>query len=423
MVAGAYGDGRGRLPGAGWTSVSDESYFICYSRADGAEFARRLADDLEGGTPAFDVWIDREKIRPAQLWDNEVVEAIRRCRAMLFVMTPGGVRPDSFCLKELHKAVSYQKPVVPLRLDADVEAPLLLAAVQYVHFDRGYQAGLTELRDYLGSMDAGGGSPPPDPPRERALPERVIPETGDLERCLQALGVPEHDLRPALEWLVRSATDDRYRAVPPAGSWSDGLRQAVIAFQRDIELFAQPALLLASSSYLSISKLRRMYAARQQELGHEDNADNRFKLLHRDLAQRHRLDFGPALLLLGRELPAGDDAWLYFSGRFTIANNSEILDTIPDAQRIIGTRDERSLMTLVNRVFKWTDPAFLPFLEFDGSLGPHQVRMAISRKYVRTESSNSWVLGSALLGDPITFAGFGMLTGNDLQPVIGLVAE
>jgi hypothetical protein len=127
VVAGACGDGQGWLLEAGRTSVSDGSYFICYSRADGEEFALRLADDLARGTPGYDVWVDRRKIRPAQIWDDEVLEAIRRCRAMLFVMTPGSVRPDSYCLNELHKAHSYKKPIIPLRLDDDAEAPLLLA--------------------------------------------------------------------------------------------------------------------------------------------------------------------------------------------------------------------------------------------------------------------------------------------------------
>jgi TIR domain-containing protein len=39
-------------------------YFVSYSRIDGAEFALRLADELEAGPPSYSVWLDRRDMQP-----------------------------------------------------------------------------------------------------------------------------------------------------------------------------------------------------------------------------------------------------------------------------------------------------------------------------------------------------------------------
>src|SRR5262245_585716 len=58
--------------------------FICYSSADGADFALRLAAALEGGEPSFGVWLDvyekqRGRLRPGEYWDDQIAEGIRTC--------------------------------------------------------------------------------------------------------------------------------------------------------------------------------------------------------------------------------------------------------------------------------------------------------------------------------------------------------
>ena len=51
-----------------------EKIFFSYSRADGSEFALRLAVDLK--QKGFDVWIDQEDIRAGSEWDIEIEKAL-----------------------------------------------------------------------------------------------------------------------------------------------------------------------------------------------------------------------------------------------------------------------------------------------------------------------------------------------------------
>ena len=92
-----------------------------------------------------------------------------------------------------------------------------------------------------------------------------------------------------------------------------------MTFQKDLLFFIWPERLLERSFYLSISKLAWMYRAHRSELGDEEEAADRFRILHRYLSERGRLAFAPSLLLLKEPLPSSDDTWLYFSGEFTMA--------------------------------------------------------------------------------------------------------
>ena len=92
----------------------------------------RLADELAGGPPAFPVWLYKRSIRPGAPWDQQVVEAIRGCEALLFLMSQDSVRDDSTCKPEWVRALRYKKPVIPLLLDENAEPPLLLETRQHV---------------------------------------------------------------------------------------------------------------------------------------------------------------------------------------------------------------------------------------------------------------------------------------------------
>src|SRR5687768_4927034 len=95
-------------------------FFISYSRLDGQEFARELADELERGPEGYRVWLDqREMHRSRQDWDDQLTEAIQTCEALLFLVTEDSVRVGSGCKDEWVWALKYKKPVIPVRLDPD----------------------------------------------------------------------------------------------------------------------------------------------------------------------------------------------------------------------------------------------------------------------------------------------------------------
>jgi hypothetical protein len=396
--------------------MSEFDVFLSYNSADRpavVDVAERLRS--AGLRPWLDVW----HMVPGTAWQNGLADAVAACPCASVMIGASG--PGSWQSAEamliLNRAFtdrSYRLiPVLLPGAPADAESPFSRFIPLFSWVD--FRAGLADS-DALHRLISGIQSRSPGPPVQP--PARQAPTPTGLEWCLETLGVPERDLPTAIEWLAQTVADGRRYPAPPDADWPAAVRQAVTGFKRDLELFALPERLLESSSYLSIAKLGRMYRAHQQELGREDDPANRFRLLHRYLAEQQRLVFGPALLLAGRQLPSGDDTWVYFTGEFRLVIPPGELDAIPDARRIIGTRDERNLMSLVSRVFEAADPFFMKILEFDGSIGPHRVTMDVSRKYLTVESHNARTLGSALLGDPIYFAGFGTLAGNALQPVI-----
>jgi hypothetical protein len=76
-------------------AVVDDHVFVSYSRVDGSEFVLGLVDPLTAGRPPFAVWFDQRQPRPGEAWDRQLVEAIRGCRAVLFVITASDWRRNA----------------------------------------------------------------------------------------------------------------------------------------------------------------------------------------------------------------------------------------------------------------------------------------------------------------------------------------
>jgi CheY-like chemotaxis protein/anti-sigma regulatory factor (Ser/Thr protein kinase) len=124
-------------------------HFLSYDRSEGAEHAARLREALQGATPSFPVWMDRHDLKLGKEWDDQVVEAIRGCASLLFVMTAESVESQSKCKKEWSRALAYKKPVIPLLFERGLEVPFLLQDRHYLDFTGSFDDAVAQLREHL----------------------------------------------------------------------------------------------------------------------------------------------------------------------------------------------------------------------------------------------------------------------------------
>lgn len=123
--------------------------FISYSSADGRDFALRLHDALSTMGPPLTPWMDKHGLRPFGDWDDQLIEAIRGCSALLFVMTPDSVEPKSKCKEEWSRALRYKKPVIPLLVTPGIEVPFGLERRQYINSSGDFEPALDQLCGHI----------------------------------------------------------------------------------------------------------------------------------------------------------------------------------------------------------------------------------------------------------------------------------
>lgn len=203
-----------------------EHVFISYSSVDGQTLAWRLADELQAGPPAVPVWLDKREIDPGSAWAQRLADAIGSCRALLLLLTPDSIGPQSVCQQELDYALSCKRPVVPLLAHPDAHLPFRLQGRDYIDFTGAFGPSLARLRRHLVRMDTPEGRlqalrdrlADAEHDLARARPERqarIAREMADLQQQISQLQAVIDDPQGAADRVARSIANGLERARQP----------------------------------------------------------------------------------------------------------------------------------------------------------------------------------------------------------------
>ena len=106
--------------------MAETFYFICYSRQDGEEIAITLADQLAAGPPSIPVWLDQRKLQPGIDRYEQVLQALKDCQGILYLVTKDSADRNCRCTQEWIRALRYKKPIIPLMFHSEAELPFQL---------------------------------------------------------------------------------------------------------------------------------------------------------------------------------------------------------------------------------------------------------------------------------------------------------
>lgn len=115
----------------------------------GKEIALTLADQLTAGPPSISVWIDQRKLQPGIDPFAQVVQALRDCQGVVYLMTKDSVNSLCPCTQEWIQALKYKKPILPLMFHPDAELPFRLEPRELICFTETFDAGLARLREHV----------------------------------------------------------------------------------------------------------------------------------------------------------------------------------------------------------------------------------------------------------------------------------
>lgn len=160
--------------------------FISYARRDGELTAKKLYEDLLG--MGYEIWRDHEYIRYGKGFDSEIQKGIRYSDYFIMLLTPGSVRDDGFCLKELGYALNVGVPVIPIMLLGCI-SPVHIANAHYIDMRTDYRQALAALLKFWGDAKTEGMAwrKPGEPPyREPDLFIGRVELLNQLGDCIRA---------------------------------------------------------------------------------------------------------------------------------------------------------------------------------------------------------------------------------------------
>lgn len=107
--------------------------FFTYAH-DNLKEVQQLVEVLSSGGHL--AWFDHQLL-PGQDWKEELAKSISACEVYAYALTKASVISE-WCQWEFGTPVNYQKPAIPVLLEADVLIPDALQSVQFADLTQGY---------------------------------------------------------------------------------------------------------------------------------------------------------------------------------------------------------------------------------------------------------------------------------------------
>jgi tetratricopeptide (TPR) repeat protein len=200
-------------------------FFISYSSADGQKFAFKLYDRLTAKPYSFPVWLDKHGIVPGYDFDDQIVEAIGSCQALIFLMTVDSVAPLSICKDEWGYAFKYKKPIVPLMFDRAATPPFLFGDRHYLDFTGDFDEAFEKLVAHLNWIPSPAGllrhtqyllqdkmreyRRATDPERQSAIEDDIAALQKECDRLSAIVNDPAESARRVNESIARGIERER----------------------------------------------------------------------------------------------------------------------------------------------------------------------------------------------------------------------
>jgi hypothetical protein len=160
--------------------------FISHASENHAQ-AEAIARQLERNN--IRAWISPRDIRAGQDWATEILLGIEQCTAMILLLTMEA-NNSVFVKREVERAISKQKPVIPVRIENVMPSPGLELFVSGSHWIDASESSIeAKLDELLGALSAIGlgKSPPNTPPPPDKKPPRYFLKTVGIATLIVTL--------------------------------------------------------------------------------------------------------------------------------------------------------------------------------------------------------------------------------------------